>query len=145
MFSEAYELDQRYSQLNGIDLREYTIAKLHKNYQNKDFNLREVTQYYLQRIQALNPYLNAVIEVNSNALKEAQELEDKYNGDKEWPILYGVPILIKDNIATKGMETTCGSLALKGVIPRDDATVIKLLKSAGALILGKSNMTEFAG
>ncbi|MBV8777681.1 MAG: amidase, partial [Alphaproteobacteria bacterium] len=105
-----------------------------------------LVQAYLARIEAYDragPQLNAVREVNPEALAIAAQLD----ADKSRPRrpLAGIPILVKDNIATGGaLHTTAGSLALEAAQAKDDATVVKLLRQAGAVILGKANLTEFA-
>jgi len=105
-----------------------------------------LTQFYLARIEAYDgdgPMLNAVRALNPDALTIAGRLDDTRPSLKR--PLAGVPILIKDNIATSDKQpTTAGSLALEGARARRDATVVKLLRNAGAVILGKANLTEFA-
>ncbi|HEY8335129.1 MAG TPA: amidase family protein [Tardiphaga sp.] len=105
-----------------------------------------LTEGYLARIEACDrdgPMLNAVRELNPNALTIAGRLDDA-RPSVERP-LAGVPILVKDNIATGDKQpTTAGSLALQGARAREDATVVRLLRDAGAVILGKANLTEFA-
>ncbi|MBR0717449.1 amidase family protein [Bradyrhizobium liaoningense] len=106
----------------------------------------DLTKGYLARIEAYDrdgPMLNAVRALNPDALSIAGKLDD-FGPSVKRP-LAGVPILVKDNIATADKQpTTAGSLALEGARARDDATVIKLLRDAGAIILGKANLTEFA-
>ncbi|MGQ0681722.1 amidase family protein [Bradyrhizobium sp.] len=105
-----------------------------------------LTEFYLARIEAYDrdgPMLNAVRELNPDALTIAGKLDDTTPSVKR--PLAGIPILVKDNIATGDKQpTTAGSLALEGARARDDATVVKLLRDAGAVILGKANLTEFA-
>jgi len=112
-----------------------------------------LVSYYLQRIEALNPILNSVIETNPNALCIANQLDqERRNGRVRGP-LHGIPVLVKDNIATGPeacggnttiMETTAGSLALVGSRVPGDATIISHLRAAGAIILGKTNLGEWA-
>src|SRR5882757_6955532 len=105
-----------------------------------------LTKFYLARIEAYDrdgPMLNSVRALNPDALTLAGKLDDTRPSVKR--PLAGVPILIKDNIATADKQaTTAGSLALEGARARKDATVVKLLRNAGAVILGKANLTEFA-
>ncbi|OKO89801.1 amidase [Bradyrhizobium sp. NAS80.1] len=105
-----------------------------------------LTKNYLARIEAYDrdgPVLNSVRELNPDALTIAGKLDDTKPSVKR--PLAGIPILLKDNIATGDKQpTTAGSLALEGARARDDATVVKLLRDAGAVILGKANLTEFA-
>ena len=112
-----------------------------------------LVNYYLRRIEALNPILNSVIETNPNALCIANQLDqERRNGRVRGP-LHGIPVLVKDNIATGPeacggnttiMETTAGSLALVGSRVPGDATIISHLRAAGAIILGKTNLGEWA-
>jgi amidase len=105
-----------------------------------------LTKSYLARIEAYDrdgPMLNSVRELNPDALTIAGKLDDTKPSVKR--PLAGVPMLVKDNIATGDEQsTTAGSLALEGARAKDDATVVKLLRDAGAVILGKANLTEFA-
>jgi amidase len=110
------------------------------------FTATALAKGYLARIEAYDragPMLNSVRELNPDALAIASKLDDTRPSVK-WP-LAGIPILVKDNIATGDKQpTTAGSLALEGARAKDDATVVKLLRDAGAVILGKANLTEFA-
>lgn len=105
-----------------------------------------LTKAYLARIEAYDRdgvMLNSVRELNPDALSIAGKLDDTKPSVKR--PLAGIPILVKDNIATGDEQpTTAGSLALEGARAKDDATVVKLLRDAGAVILGKANLTEFA-
>src|SRR6516164_11642742 len=109
-------------------------------------NATALTKGYLARIEAYDrhgPKLNSVRELNADALTIASKLDDS-KPSVEQP-LAGVPILVKDNIATgDNQPTTAGSLALEDARARGDAAVVKLLRDAGAVILGKANLTEFA-
>jgi amidase len=100
---------------------------------------------YLSRIASLNPLLHAVIETNPNAISIAQHLDsERRKGQIRGP-LHGIPILVKDNIATRdNMETTAGSLALVGSTVPADAVLVQRLRAAGAVILGKANLSEWA-
>ncbi|GAA3995907.1 amidase family protein [Deinococcus rubellus] len=102
----------------------------------------EVTNLYLQRISTFNPYLHAVITVNPDAERDAAVL-DALAPEQRGP-LHGVPILIKDNIDVAGLPTTAGSLVMKEHVPDLDAPLVARLRAAGAVILGKANMTEWA-
>lgn len=112
------------------------------------FSSRELCAYYLNRIAALDksgPSVNSVIELNPQALDIARALDDERARGRVRGPLHGVPILLKDNIDTADhMQTTAGSLALEGSIARRDAHIVKRLRAAGALILGKTNLSEWA-
>lgn len=111
-----------------------------------EFSATSLLEGYLARIEAYDragPMLNSVRVLNPDALTVAGEFDDAKPSIKR--PLAGVPILVKDNIATADKQpTTAGSLALEGTYAKDDATVVKLLRDAGAVILGKTNLTEFA-
>jgi aspartyl-tRNA(Asn)/glutamyl-tRNA(Gln) amidotransferase subunit A len=105
----------------------------------------ELTQAYLSRIEKLNPSLNAYITVTAEqALSRARELEiEQQHGRWRGP-LHGIPIALKDLIDTAGIRTTAASAVFAERIPTEDAEVVRRLKEAGAVILGKLNMSEFA-
>ncbi|HEX4951097.1 MAG TPA: amidase family protein [Blastocatellia bacterium] len=124
---------------------EKSIPELQRLLHSGRLTSRELTQAYLRQIRRLNPQLNAVIETNPAALWIAWQLDaERRRGRLRGP-LHGIPILIKDNIATRdNMETTAGSLALVGSRVPGDARVVSQLREAGAIILGKSNLGEWA-
>jgi amidase len=132
-----------------FELDEITITELQEGLQSGKFTARSLTEKYLARIDAVDkqgPAVNAVIEVNPDALAIADELdkERKAKGAAGKP-LHGIPVLIKDNIDTGDkMATTAGSLALVGSKPPKDAFLVKQLREAGAIILGKANLSEWA-
>ncbi|THF89033.1 amidase [Deinococcus sp. KSM4-11] len=107
-----------------------------------DVSAAEATDVYLRRIEALNPRLHAVITVNPRARDDAAELDRRPVGERG--VLHGVPVLIKDNIDVAGLPTTAGSVLMTGHVPTVDAPVAARLRAAGAVILGKANMTEWA-
>ncbi|MHB8525444.1 MAG: amidase [Candidatus Acidiferrales bacterium] len=105
----------------------------------------ELTQAALERIDALNPRLNAFITVTAErALREARAAERDISRRKYRGALHGIPITLKDNICTEGVKTTAGSRILKNFIPQADADVARKLSRAGAILLGKTNLHEFA-
>ncbi len=107
----------------------------------------DLTRDYIQRIKALDqgPHgVNAVILVNPNALKVAAERDRARKAGKAHGLLFGIPVLVKDNMDTHDMATTAGSLALEGPPPAQDSTVVARLRAAGAIILGKTNLSEWA-
>ncbi|GAB3791922.1 hypothetical protein GCM10028819_01240 [Spirosoma humi] len=129
-------------------LQEATIASLHEAMQAGKVTAEQLVQLYLDRIEAYDkqgPYLNAIIMVNPKALTEARRLDSLYKatGKLVGP-LHGIPIIVKDNYDTYDMPTTNGTLAMKKSIPPDDAFVIKRIREAGAIIIAKSNLAEFA-
>ena len=124
---------------------EATIPQLQALMASGQLTSRELTQAYLQRIAALNPLLHSVIETNPNAVAIAARLDNERRAGSTRGPLHGIPILVKDNIATDDqMQTTAGSLALYGSHVPADATIISRLRAAGAVILGKTNLGEWA-
>lgn len=132
-----------------FELDEITITELQKGMKSGKYTSLSVTKKYLQRIQEIDkqgPAVNAVIEINPEALAIAAALdrERKEKGTSRGP-LHGIPVLIKDNIDTADrMMTTAGSLAMLGSRPSQDSFVVKSLREAGAVILGKTNLSEWA-
>ncbi len=130
------------------DLEEQTIADLQAAMESGQYTARQLVEMYSERITALNtsgPTLRAVIEMNPDALAIAEKLDRERAEHGPRGPLHGIPILLKDNIDTAdGMETTAGSLALVGVKRAQDAHVAARLREAGAVILGKANMSEWA-
>ncbi len=129
-------------------MHELTIQQAQAALTKGAFSSRELCEYYLDRIATLDksgPTVNSVIELNPQALDIARTLDhERAQGCTRGP-LHGVPILLKDNIDTADrMQTTAGSLALEGSIARRDAHIVKRLRAAGALILGKTNLSEWA-
>ena len=129
-------------------LPEWTITDLNEKMESGELTSRQVTELYLQRIAAVDkggPYINSVIELNPDALEIADGLDKERKAGKLRGALHGIPILIKDNIDTHDrMQTTAGSLALEGNIAVKDAFIVKQLRKAGAVILGKTNLSEWA-
>jgi amidase len=125
-----------------------SIADLQAALGNGEMTVRDLVQACLDRIAGLDqegPGLNAVIELNPDALVIADELDAELEAGTSRGPFHGIPVLIKDNIATAdAMETTAGSLALVGLKPVEDSTVARLLREAGAVILGKTNLSEWA-
>ncbi len=131
-----------------FQLEEFTIEQLQKGYANGEFTIREVTQLYLDRIAAIDengPEVNSIIQINPDALAIADQLDEAMKeGTLKGP-LHGIPIILKDNIDTHDkMETTAGSRALKGSHPLQDSWVAQKLREAGAILLGKANLSEWA-
>ncbi len=130
-------------------LDEITIDAVHEGMRTGEHTCRSITEMYLDRIEALNrqgPRLFAVLEVNPDALEIADALDREFQASGPRGPLHGIPLLLKDNIDTAdGMTTTAGSTALTGSIAPQDAFVAARLREAGALLLGKANMSEWAG
>ncbi len=124
---------------------EKTIPQLQAAMAAGQLTAKDLVQGYLDRIKQLNPTLHAVIETNTNAIATANSLDhERKSGQVRGP-LHGIPILVKDNIATAdGMQTTAGSLALYNAKVPGDAPLIQNLRAAGAIILGKANLGEWA-
>ena len=128
--------------------REYDIDSLQKLMQSGDLSSRQLVQYYLDRIEALDrngPKLNSIIETNPQAIEIAKALDAERHETGPRGPMHGIPVILKANIDTADqMETTAGSLALKGHHPPADAFVVTKLREAGAVILGKANLSEWA-
>ncbi len=129
-------------------LEEATVADVQNAYKAGELTAHELVYWYLQRIAAYDqqgPSLNAIITVNPKALEQADKLdaEFKKTGKFVGP-LHGIPVLLKDNVNTKDMPTTAGSKSLEGYVPSKDAWVTKQLEDAGAIIIAKANLHEFA-
>jgi len=129
-------------------LEEATIADLQQRMQSGRDTARSLAEQYVARIEAVDrsgPTLHSVIELNPEALAIADRLDAERKSRGPRGPLHGIPVLIKDNIATAdGMMTTAGSLALAGARPPKDAFIVERLRAAGAVILGKTNLSEWA-
>jgi len=133
---------------DNFELNEVTIDELQKRMQSGQTTSQRLSQMYLDRIHDIDkngPKLNSVIELNPDALVIADAMDkERKNGRVRGP-LHGIPVLIKDNIDTADkMQTTAGALALEGNFAKQDAFVVKKLREAGAVILGKTNLSEWA-
>jgi amidase len=136
------------SAIHPFELDEITIPELQDGMKSGKFTARSLTEKYLSRIDEIDkrgPAVNAIIELNPDALAIAATLDEERKAKGPRGPLHGVPILIKDNIATADrMMTTAGSLALVGSKPPKDSFVAQKLRAAGAVILGKTNLSEWA-
>ncbi len=146
--SDARPDDDSGLDVTSFELEEATIAELGRQMAAGERTSGEITRLYLDRIEALDrqgPALRSVIETNPDALEIAEQLDrERAAGSVRGP-LHGIPILLKDNIATADRTTTtAGSLALEGLIPSRDAFVAAQLRRAGAVLLGKANLSEWA-
>ena len=130
-----------------FEIMEATIEGVHNAMKNGEVTAKELVEYYIKRIEAYDqqgPAINSVIKINPKALEEAEALDEKLKGGVFVGPLHGIPVLLKDNVDTSDLETTAGSLSLEGVIPPDDAFITKRFLEAGAIILAKVNLHEFA-
>lgn len=121
-----------------------TVSDLLRGLRAGDFSARELTEALLLRISAGNDRLNAFITITADAALEGAALADKARAGGQVPLLNGLPIVHKDLFCTEGVRTTCASRMLENFVSPYDATVVARLRAAGALILGKTNMDEFA-
>ncbi|MFX0543315.1 amidase [Roseovarius sp. S4756] len=133
---------------SDFDVVEATITDAQAAFRSGDLTVHDLVSAYLERIEEIDksgPELNSVITINSQALEEAKALDSHFaeTGDFKGP-LHGVPVLVKDQAETKGIKTTFGSIAQDGYMPEEDATAITKLKDAGAIILGKTALPDFA-
>ena len=143
--SAAYKTD---NQKDDFELNETTIDALQTDMQSGKTTSEEITKHYLKRIDAIDKkdvYLNAIIEINPDAISIAKSLDKERKNGKVRRPLHGIPVLIKDNINTGDkMMTTAGASALTGNKAKEDAFIIKKLREAGAVLLGKTNLSEWA-
>jgi len=124
---------------------EMTAEEIGKAYREKTLTVPEVVKAFLDNIEKEDEKIKAYITVcKEEALKKADEVQAMFDAEKEMGALAGIPIAIKDNICTKGVRTTCASKMLENFIPPYDASVMKKIEEANAIILGKTNMDEFA-
>jgi amidase len=129
-------------------MEEMTIIEMQRQMTTGELSSSRLTESYMERIEQLDrrgPTVNAVIELNPDASAIAEALDKERKAGQLRGPLHGIPILIKDNIDTHDrMQTTAGSLALEGSIARRDATIVRRLRTAGAVIMGKTNLSEWA-
>lgn len=129
-----------------FQLEETTIAQVHQAMKRGKLTCHQLVEWYLKRIKAYDQStkLNAIVVVNPSVLQRADQLDKEYNQTGKLRPLHGIPLIVKDNYDTHDLQTTGGSIALKGNKPPDDAYQIKVLRQAGAIVLAKSNMAEWA-
>lgn len=119
-----------------------TAIELRREIQKRNIGIEELTRSYLKRIEKYDQILNTISEINESALKQARKL-DSQKSERD-SILFGLPLLIKDNIDVAGLHTTAGSMALSDNLAETNAAVVENIIHNGGIILGKTNMTEFA-
>jgi amidase len=128
-------------------VEEATIEQVHEAMRAKRLTCHGLVDAYLKRIEAYDkngPGLNAIVQVNPEALKQADELDRRYAQGGPVGPLHCIPAIVKDNFETIGLQSAAGSLSLKGFVSNKDAFLVKRIKEAGAIVLAKSNMAEFA-
>ncbi len=129
-----------------LPLIESTIADVHSAIENNQYSCEKITRAFINRIKYYknNSNLNAVILLNKNALTKAKMLDQEFQQTHKLRALHCIPVALKDNFDTADMPTEAGSIALKGSLPNDDAFMVKRLREAGAIIIAKTNMGEWA-
>jgi amidase len=132
--------------MNKPNIIELTIRQYHQSLIKQEITCEELVTIYLERISTLDKKtkLNSMVVLNNKSLKQAQKLDEEYKDTGKLRPLHGVPAIIKDNFNTYDLQTAAGSLAMKGSIPPYDAYQVRKLRDAGAVLLGKSNMAEWA-
>jgi amidase len=138
--------DRPSSEPGRFPVVETSISAIHDAHRSGELTCRQLVELYLERIRAYDQEtgLNAIVVVNPQALAKADELDREFEETGKLRPLHGIPIIVKDNYDTFDLQTSGGSLALKGSIPPDDAFQVRMLREAGAIILAKSNMAEWA-
>jgi amidase len=133
--------------LAEFQIFEATIEEINRAFDEGSLTSEQLVQYYLERIEAFEdrgPAINALITVNPKALARARALDRERTSKGPRSPLHGIPIILKDNYDTADLPTTAGSVALKGSCPAGDGTLVERLRRAGAVVIGKANMSEFA-
>src|SRR5262245_16953458 len=135
------------SQSPRFQVQETTVDDIHAAYKAGRLTARQLVEIYIDRIKtydAQGPKINSVITINPQAIADADKLDAAFKKSGLSGPLHGIPILIKDEIDTAGMPTTLGSVVFKNYRPTRDAFVVERLRNAGAVILGKTTLSEFA-
>ena len=128
-------------------VEETTIAQIHEAMKSGRLTCRALVDAYLKRIDAYDkngPAINAIVQINPDAQKQADDLDRRFTQGGLTGPLHCIPAIVKDNFETIGLQSAAGSLALKGFVSNKDAFQVKRIKAAGAIVLAKSNMAEFA-
>jgi len=132
----------------SFELDEETITSLREKLDSGMYSSEQLVELYLKRIENIDksgPTLNSIIEINPDAVSIARQMDNERKESKTRGPLHGIPVVIKDNIDTADkMQTTAGSLAMVGNFPSKDAFIVKKLREAGAIIIGKTNLSEWA-
>ena len=128
-----------------MELTNLTITQIHQALIKKEFSALELCQAYLEKIESEDKKINAFLTLTRDlALSEAKKIDEMLQINREIPLLAGIPMAVKDIILVENVKCTAGSKILENYIAPYDATVIKKLKAEGAVILGKTNLDEFA-
>lgn len=130
--------------LDPSEVAELSISDIHLAYKDGSLNAESLTQAYFERIAKMDGELNSITQLNPEAVSRAKELDLEFQRTGNLRPLHGIPIIVKDNINTTGLPTTAGSLALQDFFPEENAFIIDKLLEAGAIVLAKSNMAEWA-
>ncbi len=130
----------------SFSIEEASISSILKAYKEGSISCEDLVKQYISRIEKYDQAsgLNSIVIINPDAIKIAKEKDKLLKKGKELPPLHGIPVIVKDNFNTAGLQTTGGSLAMKGFEPETDSWIVKKLKEAGAIVLAKSNMAEWA-
>ena len=147
MFLVAGSAFAQSSNADNFHLEEATIDAVHASMQSDGLTCRQLVQLYLNRIEAYDqkgPRLNTVQSINSRALEQADQLDAAFASSGLTGPLHCIPVLLKDQVETSDMPTTYGSVLFEEFVPERDATIVTRMKNAGALILAKTTMGEFA-
>ncbi|KAF7317149.1 Amidase family protein [Mycena chlorophos] len=130
---------------HGLPLEDASVAQIRRWLDGRALTVRQLVQCYLDRMEQVDPYVNAVMELNPDALSIADVLDAELAAGKKRSPVHGIPVLVKDNLATKDkVQTTAGSLALLGSIVPRDAHVVKRMRESGMVIMGHAGMSEWA-
>ena len=130
-----------------FEIEETTIAQIHGAMKAGQLTCRSLVEQYLKRIESfdkIGPAINTIVEINTNALAEADAVDRRASQGTLSGPLHCIPAIVKDNFETIGLQSAAGSLSLKGFVSSRDAFQVKRIKAAGAIVLAKSNMAEFA-
>ena len=134
----------RREKIDMIELKELSLREIRGLLVDRKITCVEAVEYYLDRIRRFDGPVNCISQLNPDALAIAEELDQNYESKKDLP-LYGLPFLVKENIASGDkMKTTAGALALANAVCKEDAPVVAALRKAGAILLGKATCTEMA-
>lgn len=130
-----------------VGFEEISLSELHEGFLNHEFTIEEAVRFYLDRIERIDrdgPVLNSMIHVNPRAIDEARILDNELSEGRVRGPLHGIPMVLKDNIDTADMPVTAGSRLMEGSIPSKDAYIVQKLREQGVIILGKTNLSEWA-